>query len=551
MANTVRILITAKDEISGQLDKIRDRASLLSKTDIGKGMLQGAGIAAFGMVKNAALGALDAVKDFAVGSIQAAAEEERGIARLTASLKANVEGWDGNTEAIERSIKAKLKSGFSDDAIRESLSRLVAVTHDVDKAFALQATAMDLARYKGISLEEASVALIKVEGGQYRALKELGIVLKAGASQTEALAAVQRVAGGQMAAYMETTAGKAELLGNKLDDLQEELGAKLTPAFTTATEKAIAFLDALDADADISLEDRLRGIADVANALNPAMWGLNATMGDLRKREAEAGEAAGSMVGNFGRIRKELPPTAHGFEDVSYWSHRAAKDLWGFSDALEGAVDAVIGASFDPEQLALQLRDVSHRLRDDQAELDKLVSKGKKSHDDWERILALRTALSDGKEETIRLKSKLAALDGLTLKEAQATVQALGSKLNWASKQGRELWRYMLLIDANAERAAGIVTGKSGNAGHMHAAGGSIPPYGWSIVGERGPELIRLGSSGASVLPTVGGAAGGGGSLTINVSTPVLTPGGAEALARCIAPSVTRWQQDRRLLGAR
>jgi hypothetical protein len=36
-------------------------------------------------------------------------------------------------------------------------------------------------------------------------------------------------------------------------------------------------------------------------------------------------------------------------------------------------------------------------------------------------------------------------------------------------------------------------------------------------------------------------------SLTINVSTPALTPGAAQALADAIAPSITRWQQQRGL----
>jgi len=38
---------------------------------------------------------------------------------------------------------------------------------------------------------------------------------------------------------------------------------------------------------------------------------------------------------------------------------------------------------------------------------------------------------------------------------------------------------------------------------------------------------------------------GGGASLVINVSTPILTPGGAQALADTIGPHITRWQQRR------
>ena len=77
------------------------------------------------------------------------------------------------------------------------------------------------------------------------------------------------------------------------------------------------------------------------------------------------------------------------------------------------------------------------------------------------------------------------------------------------------------------------------------AAGGPVLPHKSYLVGENGPEILRMGSGSGIVSPGVSGASGGGGSLTINVNTPVLTPGGAQALADAIAPAITRWQQQR------
>lgn len=47
--------------------------------------------------------------------------------------------------------------------------------------------------------------------------------------------------------------------------------------------------------------------------------------------------------------------------------------------------------------------------------------------------------------------------------------------------------------------------GISGGTLGKYADGGFMSPYSWGIVGERGPELVRAGSQGATVTPNVGG----------------------------------------------
>jgi hypothetical protein len=268
-------------DILGDASKF-SKATKQAQTDAGKfgNVLSGMGMGIGMGFTNVVADAGRAVMDWGVKSVSAFRDEEVGIARLGASLEANVPAWDGNTDAIEKSIGAMVRStGFSDGAMRDSLAKLVGSTHDVAKAQSMMATAMDLARFKGISLVDASTALIKVEGGQYRALKELGIVLEEGATATDALAAVQKVAGGQMAAYMDTTAGKTEVLNNRLDDLQETVGERLSPALISATDTALEFFDAIDSDVPMTFEDRIYGVTDALNHLNPrrAPWTISAS----------------------------------------------------------------------------------------------------------------------------------------------------------------------------------------------------------------------------------------------------------------------------------
>jgi hypothetical protein len=223
-----RISIFADDKASATIKSVQGGLAGIAqgaKTSILTGVGLGAGITAFAMTQRA----VGAVTDAIQGMVQSAIEDESSVARLTAALHANVPGWDGNTDAIERTIAASERLGFTDDETRASLTFLTAATHDVTKAQELHNTAMDLARFKGISLQSASEALVKVEAGRYRILASLGIQLREGATATEALAAVQAVAAGQAEDFGETTAGAMLAAQVALEEAGEEIGRELLP----------------------------------------------------------------------------------------------------------------------------------------------------------------------------------------------------------------------------------------------------------------------------------------------------------------------------------
>jgi hypothetical protein len=209
-----------------------------SGANLGKGLAQGLGLAgALGGV-NLISTAVSKFTDIIQDSVQAALADEESQNRLAASLRTNVANWDGNTKAIEANILTKQRLGFQDEQLRDSLTVLVGATHDVAKAQEIQNTAMDLARFKGIDLQTASEALIKVQGGAYRSLKQLGIQLRDGATQTEALAAVQKVAAGQAEAYAQTNRGKLEASQIALGEAMENFGGTIMPAVVAITQEA-------------------------------------------------------------------------------------------------------------------------------------------------------------------------------------------------------------------------------------------------------------------------------------------------------------------------
>lgn len=184
-------------------------------------------------------GLADAAKVAAVGiglvvgglafAVKAAADEQKGIAKLDAALKANVKGWNGNRDAIEKVIAKREDLAFSDDSLRASMATLVTSTGDVTEAQRLQAIAMDLARAKGIDLETASIAVAKASQGSTKELKALGLEIDDTATASENLARIQEATAGQAEAYAGTMLGKWETFGNKLGNVVETIGEMLLP----------------------------------------------------------------------------------------------------------------------------------------------------------------------------------------------------------------------------------------------------------------------------------------------------------------------------------
>lgn len=237
MANrTATLVAVLQDAVSDPARKIKRELNGIGSASHGlKGALGAAGGAMVDLAKVGAVAATAGVVALAGGLAYAtkqAAAEEIGIARLDQALRNNVKGFDGNTAAIERTIKERQALAFSDDELRKSLSDLVARTKDTTKAFDLQSIAMDLARAKGVDLQTATGIIGKVFSGNVGILSRYGIAVRKGATATEALAAIQKMAAGQAEAYGETTQGAFEAFRIAVDDVVEDIGGALLPVAT-------------------------------------------------------------------------------------------------------------------------------------------------------------------------------------------------------------------------------------------------------------------------------------------------------------------------------
>src|SRR3990167_1219844 len=378
--NVVRVAtqVTGAGKASSDLDKLRDKFERLQKQGAkGFAIGVGAGVttAALGLMGQAASKVTDILGD----AVDAAVEEEASVAKLGASLKANIPAWDGNTAAIEKVLSARMALGFADDDQRESLALLVATTHDATRALEIQRVAMDLARFKRIDLSAATLALIKVENGQFTGLKRLGIALKDGATSTEALAAVQRVAAGQAETYASINKGKLEVSQVKLGETMERLGGIIMPvvveALGEAADVALTVADAvvsLEKDVD-DLGDKVAKLADAAGA-NQSIWDVITDNWGKAGREADAlADMADHAAETFQRhMFPALRDTSDALDDVAdkaddvqvSWEDLVSSFEAG-ANRLAGVASSAADAIYDPiirkAELAANLREVEEQ----------------------------------------------------------------------------------------------------------------------------------------------------------------------------------------------
>ena len=393
-------------------------------------------------------------------ALAGAIEEEKGIARLDAALRANVKGWNGNTAAIEAAIDKRMALAFTDDELRQSMGTLVTATGDVDKALRLQAVAMDLARLKNISLDDASKLLIKAQNGNTRALKELGIVLPKTATQTEILAAIQKKTAGQAEAYGNTTAGAFEKFQIAMGELLEDVAVEALPLLTglarMLSDKVIPAVSRVIANVKRWVTENRPLIDQVMSFVGGALRLLVSAVGTVI---GVIGKVIGKIVEFANSIAKNKP----------------------VMEALRGVVNFIAGA------FQAAFRWVGNFINN----IGALVGEIRKNKPIMDALRFIASAIA-GAFDMVRLRIGW-AVDGL---------KAL---ITWASNampKLRDLLNVLRLLPGVGGAIAGFVP---------KAAGGPVSADRTYLVGENGPELFRPSGSG-SIVPNhqLAGAGSGG-----------------------------------------
>jgi phage-related protein len=172
------------------------------------------------------------VGGYLMDAAKAAAADEQATMRLQQTLHNLGGDYDSNLAKVNAAITSGQELAFTDDEVRDSFQTLAVATGDTDEALSRQKLAMDLARGAGIPLAAATKMVSKVNEESVDTFKRLGINIADGATEAEALAAVQAKFAGQSDTYAKSTAGQFEVAQIKMAEAQETIGTALLPAMT-------------------------------------------------------------------------------------------------------------------------------------------------------------------------------------------------------------------------------------------------------------------------------------------------------------------------------
>ncbi len=548
MANSVVINVRASvDAATSEIERLKGRLNNLTTTKGFQSAVMGVGMGAGMAAWNAVGGAISQAGAYLGEAVTKAAEEEAGIGRLDAALRANVAGWDGNRDAIEKVLAGREKLAFSDDDLRSSLTMLVARTKDTSKALDLQATAMDLARLKSVPLGTATTALSMALSGQGRALKELGINVADYASKEELLAAVQKVAAGQAETYGRTAQGTFESLQITMNDLQEDIGAQLLPVMvqlaTTLRDDVIPGIKG----ATEAIGPLAQGFGFVADSVSLALNPVDAIKAKLEATRAEAldrmtaslaegAEGWTTFAESNAPARESLGEVRVALEIVDTASQNSRRELDlladKFREAARVARDNRLDEAWDIANLPDKIVVAKDRVADAQKELEKARGTVARAE--------ARIRLRDAEQELLDLQNKLRDSSEDFGRSGAMIGRLLGSGIYdevvaWNAKTRREL-------AGLGENVIVNVRGGNNATPERRAAGGDVWRDELYVVGERGPELFVPGANGA-IVPNR--ALGGSASVNLNVTVQgaaIFDPYGqaAQQIANTLLPGLRR-----------
>lgn len=288
-------------------------------------------------IKKVGLGMMAAGAAMTTGFVmatKAALAEQIGINRLNQQLKNAGVAYDDVKDSLEGVIAAtQRKTGYADDEQREALGDLIIATNDYQKSLELLPLVTDLAAAKNMDLATAAELVGKVAAGNLGTLSKYGIILKEGATASEALAELQKRVGGTAQA----AADPMKILEASVGDLAETIGGALLgnakDFMGKATDIVIKITDWVKNNQDLVRTMAGVGVALIGaggvlfaiSQVSKAIIALNMAIAIMRGLSGPAGWATlaaglaiagGAVVGINELMKKVEVPSFQGFEGI-------------------------------------------------------------------------------------------------------------------------------------------------------------------------------------------------------------------------------------------
>lgn len=291
-------------------------------------------------------GAIQAVTGFFKDSIEESTKAQEQMARV----KTNVENAGFSYDEINPKLKAyseaMIKMGFDDETTSESVSKLLLVTKDYSQAVQLNQLAMDLARNKNISLEQATSSLAMVmQGAGARALMQYGLSFKDGASAAEILNELQGKVKNSAEAFANTTAGKLAAVKEEWANMKQEVGDSLQPVLAHLFQEFEKHLPEVEEMLKVvvkgieALVPVLIKVADSVTVIGQGLAGFSGVVkGGIQEGLATVTDKADMVTTAFDKITGSTKGASLGFGDMTRGLKVMADE--NFKNAIDRGGDA-------------------------------------------------------------------------------------------------------------------------------------------------------------------------------------------------------------------
>ncbi len=279
MANTLEIVLKAKDAATGEIQRVKQEL---------------AGMEVNAKQANLALGGMSAAVLAGFGFMaKAAADEEAGIARLSVALRnVGVSYKDVETDLEGVIHSTQDLTGIEDGAQREALQRLLLVTQDYGRALKALPVTLDLAAAMGMDFASAAQLVGRALEGNTEMLRRYGINIKEGASETEVLTELTARFGGTAEMVGDTASGSIAKLKASIGDAAESFGTLMLPAIEAIAKALKGLVDFVEA-----LPSPIKDVILVVGGLTASLIALRVALASVMPMLAGLPVALGGMAG--------------------------------------------------------------------------------------------------------------------------------------------------------------------------------------------------------------------------------------------------------------
>lgn len=338
-----------------------------------------------------------AVFSIAGVALKEAMEAETVMLDLQNNIKAMGQSMADIGPQVDALGERMISLGFDDEAATKAFITLNTATKDSAASMQLVGLAADLARKKGIPLEDAARSLAMATTGSARAFREFGVTMDTSIKDpTErvnvAMKELQSRIGGSAEAFAETGAGSMEVFKQSANNVMQELGTALLPTFKIIIGALQVFAKWAQKNSDVLSKVLVGAIAVVtagfvgmAIANLAATWEIWATIAAI----AALIVIVGYLWNNFEWFRDAMmnlyiKPILNGIDHLqTVYGNWIQFYIAGF-DKMLGAASA-LASFFGEDKLAAKLDAYGNKLREYSDEIEQFQKNNSKTLDQWEK----------------------------------------------------------------------------------------------------------------------------------------------------------------------